>query len=354
MNPGLSPLSLLFIFNKLGQGLGGKLKQIQDIMNWKLGLVALLVLALAVKVGFNANKSISERTFEGRDIHAIWQEGDRICKGQNPYERILADKDGSIHKPPIYFPGFYLLICAHDKIMGVTEFRQFKNSWGKINIALYLLCGLVLLGSSLKTSPFMGLLAMSLWYFNRWSFHSLHSLQSNFIAILPLLLALSLVPKNFKIAQLLFSLSLALKQLAIFALPIWILQGLSQSERRSANSLLKVFLFPILVVAIVSLPFLIWSPAGFFKSITYSAARPELGESLLGPYIGSYRVLAEIALLGLVYWASFKKLISVGLATCLSMFVFISLNSVIFDQYYIWVIAPALAALATWKPQVNS
>jgi len=323
-------------------------------MNWKIGLAALLVFTLAVKVGFNAHKSISERTFEGRDIHAIWQEGERICKGDNPYERILADKDGSIRKPPIYFPGFYLLICAHDRILGITEFSQFKNSWGKINIALYLLCGLVLFWGSLRTSPFMGLLAMSLWYFNRWSFHSLHSLQSNFIAILPLLIALNLFPKNLKIAQILFSASLALKQLAIFALPLWILKGFSGAESRSVKGLSKALLLPVLVVVIVSTPFLIWSPEGFFRSITYSASRPELSESLLGPYIGSYRVLAEVFLLGLVYWASFRRYISLALATCLSMFVFISLNSVIFDQYYIWVIAPGLATLATWKPQVHN
>lgn len=147
-------------------------------------------------------------------------------------------------------------------------------------------------------------------------------------------------------ALLFYSLSLALKQIAIFLLPLYLIK-IWQSSAKIKDVLLALIVIS-LIPTLVSLPFIFWNSESFYRSILFSATRYPEGhfktpsvdvyiEELIPGFIGLKAKLPMLLMMCLVYLNAFKRKVGLFTSSLLIMFVFINFNSVLFRQYFCWV-----------------
>lgn len=118
--------------------------------------------------------------------------------------------------------------------------------------------------------PLAGFLFSGFWLFNRWTLHLSKIVQIDGMALFFFLLALILFPKkNAGLSFFFLGLSLAVKQMAVFAFPLFFLTRTGFEER----DLIRKTGFLMLVPFVSSLPFILWDLSGFVKSILFSATR---------------------------------------------------------------------------------
>jgi uncharacterized membrane protein len=86
-----------------------------------------------------------------------------------------------------------------------------------------------------------------------------------------MVLSLGVFGKYRKVSLLFFSFSLAIKQIAIFLAPLYLIWEYHHS--RSLKKTIIAGLWIISIPLISSLPFILWNMEGFFKSIAFSATR---------------------------------------------------------------------------------
>jgi uncharacterized membrane protein len=167
-----------------------------------------------------------------------------------------------------------------------------------------------------------------------------------------------ILPKHKYAACILFSLSLAMKQIAIFLLPLYLIWIWQLSERHKLKQTLTALLLIVSIPMITSLPFLIWHSEGYIKSILFSATRESsthfgvdsldtLIDQQFTDFIGIKAKLPMLFLMFLVYTISTR--IGVYTSTFLVMLTFIDFNSVIFRQYICWSIPFALLMACDYK-----
>jgi uncharacterized membrane protein len=207
----------------------------------------------------------------GADVFYVWVEGQRILHGVNPYSRVLDGDMENNAKYATYFPGYYWL-SALTQWLGFDAFPDWMRVW---NIALYVfhlavgfLIFFILSSYGLNV---LGAFGALFWWFNRWS---LYAVQASFLESVPLfflVLSLSLFRRREKLSLALFGVSLALKQIAIFLLPVYLI-WVWQRERSLKEVALALGLIA-LPTLLVAAPFIVWDPEGFLKSIALSATR---------------------------------------------------------------------------------
>jgi hypothetical protein len=86
-----------------------------------------------------------------------------------------------------------------------------------------------------------------------------------------MVLSLGLFEKYRRTSLLLFGFSLAIKQIAIFLMPLYLIWEYQQS--RSWQKVFVAGLWMAVIPLLASIPFLIWNAEGFIKSIVFSATR---------------------------------------------------------------------------------
>src|SRR5260370_36422566 len=109
---------------------------------------------------------------------------------------------------------------------------------------------------------------------------------------------------------------------------------------------LKRLLMALLLICstrlVTATPFFVWNPAGFIKSIFFSATRqPESDVNILSldarfGLIGLPAKIPMVVLLLLLYTGVWQQAIRKFTAGLLTMTVFIAFNSVFFTKYLIW------------------
>jgi hypothetical protein len=226
--------------------------------------------------------------------------------------------------------------------------------------------------------------AAAFWLLHRWTLSSDMSTDIDFLAIFFLILSLTLLytyrlpaaqlsgsgpaagrrasaDRYFWGSLLCLSLSLAIKQIAIFFVPLYCIwawhisrapgdaprpTGWRQTRiARTAIALLVILSIPLLT----GLPFLAWNAPGFIRSILFSATRsPSLNSSLLSaswilgqispPFTGiTSRLVLALALLG-IYAAVARREVQMFAAGLLTLAVFIGFNPLSFPQYLTWLV----------------
>jgi Gpi18-like mannosyltransferase len=101
--------------------------------------------------------------------------------------------------------------------------------------------------------------------FNRWTLHVVKVSEIDFLPLLILILALIGIKNGKSSSNLLFGLSLSIKQMGIFLVPltaIW-----AWKDGRDSNNLatmVKKIGLVALIPTILILPFLVWDAEGFF------------------------------------------------------------------------------------------
>ena len=283
-----------------------------------------------------------KRDSKGDDIHFIWMEGERILSGQNPYERILSGNMREDNYYPIYFPLFYLLSALSQKF-GLNDFSRWLIFWRPVSILFNIGIGFLFFHVAYqKKNIFIALFSFLFWLFNRWTLDGVLASYLDFMPLFFLTLSLLIFYKHKWTSLFLFSLSLAIKQMGIFLVPLYLIWVWQSSKKHVVK---KTFIAGVLIVSvplIVSLPFIFWNAEGFFKSIIFSATR--FAERSVGP--PSVDVVIELAgiparlpmlfFMSLIYLANIKGKINRYISALFVMFTYVYFSPVLFYQHMCW------------------
>ncbi len=297
------------------------------------------------------------------DIYFSYVEGHRLTQGQNPYARVLQGNMLDNEKYATYFPGFYLLSAAAQEL-GLREYNQWLAAWRIALEFFYAGTGLILLWAiSRRAGMLWGLVALYLWLFNRWCIAVVPIAHLDPTAVFFLILSWVLYPRRPIASMLLLGASLAIKQLAVFLIPIYILAGWQQAHARTWRSYAKsTFVSSAAMLAIpiiLSIPFLLWNAKGYILSIAFSATRyanNHFQANSIDQELGWRGLAARLPLLlalSAAYWLYMQKRLNRDSAALLVMSVFIFFNPVLYTQYMLWTIPFLLLALAA-RRSINS
>lgn len=325
-----------------------------------LALIASTLLILINPARFQVRQDAPARAqlLEGgtspqSDIYCFWRDGKAIAYGLNPYSRIHGSDMRTNQKYSTLLPGFLLLASA-TVLAGFNSFYEFLPLWMSAQVVFIVGLGLLLFYRWKRFSSLApALLVANLWIFNRWTLLVAQEGQIDILAALLAVLSIYCHKSRPTYSLLLFGLSLAVKQVAIFLLPIYLALAwdsrvsIQTNFRNTAKTLGLIATIP----AALSLPFIIWDCSGFFMSILFSATR-SAADHFRTPGIGRLLELqgltARLPMAGLFilcYSAALQRRMSLAVAASLCVMIFIGFNPVLFRQYMVWGIALALPAL---------
>ncbi len=288
-----------------------------------------------------------------QDIKALFDEGTRLRRGENPYARVLEYNDDMKwnHGNATYLPIFFYFAWMTQEI-GLEDIEQWLDFWRVVfliaNLGITYLLFYVPY-HRYKNLPF-AVLAALFWLFNRWTLHMTMIYQIDFLAIFFLVLSLALWPKHRTPSLLAFGLSLGIKQIAIFMIPLYMIWIWHSLEQPALKKLIKYTLVMGSVPLIVSAPFILWNADGFFKSILLSATRvseSHFGVPSFDTLLGLFGIPAKLPLLimlAVTFSVAWKKKLKPYAAALFIIIIFINFNSVLFRQYMTW--AAPLVVLA--------
>lgn len=305
-------------------------------------------------------------SLKGDDIYYIWLEGKRIIAGENPYARVLVGNMRVNDKYATYFPLAYLFSALIQKL-GFPEFRDWLYLWRPISFVFHIgIVALTLRYFQKRGLWILGFVASTIILLGRWSLYIIRVHHLEFAAIFFLLFSLVLLKEKTKLSLLMFSISLGIKQIAIFLLPLYLIYlWKNAGENRRTQNLVFGFLIIFSVPFFISLPFVIWNAEGFFKSILFSATRLESSHIQSAPsvdvifsqkftwIVGLKAKLLMLFLMGMIYLSFLKENMSIFVCSAMTMMTFLYFNSVLFLQYFVWplcLIPFALVEFITLSP----
>ena len=309
---------------------------------WTPFLVCSLVAVAGIYV-HTSRWNTAEDT-EGQDIYYAFVEGRRLVEGANPYERILDGNMRDNDKYATYLPLFYLL-SAGAQLVGLETFPAWLTLWRVVFLGCNIGIGYLIFSiCAARSQPLLGIFGALFWLFNRWTLLVNGISHIDFLPLFVLLLSLSFVPRRFPLACILFGLSLAIKQIAIFALPLYLIWSWQTAREHRARHLLTASALILAIPLVVSLPFLIWNAEGFVRSLMFSATRnpdDHFSAPSVDAMFGVRGIPAKIPMLLLLVLtyalASFHR-VPLYASLLLVMSVFFGFNSVLFRQYVVWFI----------------
>ncbi|WP_017301804.1 hypothetical protein [Nodosilinea nodulosa] len=325
-----------------------------------LALLLLIAAGLLVHMSF---WSIPAEDLMGEDIYYVWLEGKRIIAGENPYARVLASDMRVNDKYATYFPLAYLA-SALVQILGLPDFLQWLYLWRPLSFLFHMgIVALVLHYFYRRGLGLLGFAAAAILLLGRWSIYIVRVHHLEFAAIFFLLLSLVLLRAKPRLSLLAFSLSLGIKQIAIFLLPLYLIYLWTNGDKDARlKNLAWGFLIIVSIPVLTSLPFLVWNAEGFFKSILFSATRwgsshidgapsfDVMFSQQLPWMVGLKAKLLMLSLMGLIYLSFWREKVSLLVASAMVMMVFLYFNSVLFLQYFLWPLSLTLLALVELVP----
>ncbi len=289
-----------------------------------------------------------------KDIYYLWQDSRRLLAGENPYARILSGGMAENRKYPTYFPVFCLLsYLTH--LLGLKDYSSWIYFWRHIFLIFNLGIGSLLFYVFYRQQRFvLAVFSACFWLFSRWTMYVTRVSQIDFIPIFFLLLSLFLLRRHKWTALLLFSLSLSVKQIAVFLVPIyliWIWRSVEpesvepdKARSKALDKIKAVLLAAAVIISIpliTSLPFLIWNSESFVKSILFSAIREgddSFGSPSLFKDTVGLRLLPMLILTILICFGVIRRQIGLYTSALLTLSVFVNFNAVLFTQYFCWVV----------------
>jgi hypothetical protein len=279
-----------------------------------------------------------------QDIYYDWIDGRRILSGENPYARVLTGNMRDNDKYTTYFPVFIILSWI-TQLAGLREFPQWIAFWRVV----FLICNLGIASAVFyllyqRQHYVMALFGALFWIFNRWTLQVVQIAHLDFIAILLLIASLGLFEKRRWSALFLLSLSLGVKHIAIFLVPLYLIWTWQKAERDRLKEVLLAAVVIASVPMVASLPFVAWSAEGFARSIIFSMTRifdSSFALPSVDVFLGWAGLPARLPMLGLmmlVYWVVWRRKVGMYTSVLLVMATFIDFSTVLFRQYLVWVV----------------
>jgi uncharacterized membrane protein len=211
------------------------------------------------------------------DIFYAYLEGRRILEDQNPYSRVLAGDLVHNDKYPTYLPGFYVLSALVQKV-GLRDFPEWMAFWRVAFAGFHWGVGMVLFLLFYRRGyPVVGLVVSAFWLFNRFTILVLRIGHLEPMAVFFLVLSLALLRRWPLAGCVLLSVSLALKQVAVFLVPVYLVWAWQRNEglptlRRCRDEFVAavaILGLPLLL----SIPFLLVDSKGYVASLAFSVTR---------------------------------------------------------------------------------
>jgi hypothetical protein len=318
-------------------------------MSRKTSIIASgLVLAVIIFFAKQVNSSVPMLRLDKQDVYYSYLEGQRINNGTNPYGRILgSDMLNNNKKYATYFPLFYELSALSQRF-GLESYDSWIEVWGKIfrlfDLAIALLLFFALAEQKME---WIGVFAAVVWLFNRWTLKTVANNNLDFIPIFFMLAALVFFPRRKNLSLLLFGISLAFKQIAIFIAPlflVWLYISTTEPRMR-LRQVLTGTAWIASVPFFTSLPFLLWNTEGLFKSIIFSATRTaetHFEAPSMDVFIGLQGLPARLPMLFLmffVYWLAYRGIGKKYTLAFLVFAIFVNFNNVLYEGYMTWLFA---------------
>ncbi len=275
------------------------------------------------------------------DIQYVWREGKAITAYNNPYKNAESSlRNGDKYSP--YFPLSYIVSAGIQKV-GFTSFEAWLSIVRPVVLMSQLIAALlVLLFLYKKGSLYVGVFGFFLILFHRFTLYPARVTHIDFPAIAFLLAGTMLLYKRQKTAYLLIGISLAIKQMAIFLVPLLLI--MEWRTHRSIRNIVTASICMAIVPILSFLPFFVNNPQGTLRSIIFSAYRQSTGDFAtpdIATMLSLEGLVARLPMLGmmsLVYVAAWKKQVRMFGATLAIFIVFIGFNPVLFFQYLTWII----------------
>ena len=274
------------------------------------------------------------------DIYFTYLEGQRLARGENPYERITASEPHENDKFATYLPSFYYLSAAVQRL-GLGHFGPWVAAWRLVFLSANLVIALVIFQAFWRVgSGALGVFGSLLWLCNRWTLHVSMMGDIDFLPLSLLVVSAVILPDRPRVSLVLFGISVALKHFALVLAPIWLIYAWrhAPSWRRRLGDLLLLVSIPILT----SLPLFLADANAFLRSILFSWTRdPEASggvdslDALIGISPGTGRIFM-LGLLAIVFVAVGRKRLGLFVASMLALATVISLNSTFFTSYMVW------------------
>ncbi|RME06655.1 MAG: hypothetical protein D6803_05925 [Anaerolineae bacterium] len=339
------------------------LKQEQRTYFRDHGLALILIVAV-LALGYTIHTSLWSKTpqdwdvhhifnrdgkfdLEEQDIHAVYTEGGRLSRGINPYARVL-EQGGDMQWNltfPAYLPVMYSLSALVEGL-GVRDYLDYLSvmRWFFLAANLGIAYLLFYIPYHRYNAIFFALFGALFWLMDRWVVHITMIYHFDFLALLPFLLSLALWPKHRRLALVLFGISIAVKHMAIFMAPVFLIWAWQEQRQPSLTRLLADALLMGAAPLIISLPFMVWNLEGFFKSLLISLTR--VAESHFGvpdfatvfSLQGVSAKLPMFGLFALVYILAWRGKLRPFAAGLLIMAAFLDFNAVLFRHYMLWTV----------------
>ena len=176
---------------------------------------------------------------------------------------------------PTYLPAFYVFSAGLYQL-GVSDFTAFLSLWRPIGELSHLLLAFWLLVAGLKRGGLaFGVLASCFFYFNRWTIAVVNIAHLDMLALMIWVASLELSDSAHRryraLSYVLFGLSLAIKQMALLCIPLYLIWEWRLGPRKTAvRRIVSSFTLMAAIPILVSLPFVFWDASGFIKSILFS------------------------------------------------------------------------------------
>jgi len=286
----------------------------------------------------------------GEDIYYSWLEGATIVRGGNPYACVRTNT--CYEKPPVYFPLFYWASAAAIT-SGLDTYPEWIGFWRPILLLATLGTGLLVMTSFItRSQALIGVAAALLILFNRWSLYTARVGQTDPLALLFLVGALLLLRRKpadesrlggLSAAMLLLGVSLAIKQVAIFLVPLFLIQVWQTSALRRLRRTAFAAALIAAPVLLSSLPFIVDDPGSLPAALAYAAERypSTFGAPPLGAILslsGAENTRLMLSVLALIYAAAWRYRLPVAGAAVMVTSVYLSFYAVNFHQYFVWLI----------------
>lgn len=275
----------------------------------------------------------------GEDIYYYWLRGAQLTEGTNPYS-CARDNTCVDRKNPGHLPLFYYL-SAWSQQLGWKEFEAWYSLWQGVSLTAYLACAAILFLVAYERRQFaLAALAALFWLGNRWSLYVIRVGHLEFVAIFFLLLALSLINwRRSWIAPFLFGISLAVKQVALFLAPLWIIAVWPDRKK-----MMQHFVAMAAMPTIVSLPLFLHDPRAMVKGVLFAVTRTNeanMGAPSLDAVLqleGMQSSIFMFLLVGLVYILAARRRLPIALSGLFIFVIMLGFNTVVFNQYFLWMI----------------
>lgn len=279
---------------------------------------------------------------DSMDVYYSWVEGQRLLDGENPYSRIHAGDMRENHKYATYFPLFYEL-SALSQAAGLDDLESWSLFWRIVISILHLeIAALVYFAFARKGQALLGFFSAGFWVLYRWPLNDLQVANFESIPIFFLIASLLLFDERPRLSLVLYSVSLALKQIGIFLLPLYIIWVVKREKKNPFKALAESGALIASVPVFSSMPFLFWDFSGFVKSILFSVTRraslhlPAPTIDVLFQLDGFAARLPMLVLFALFFILAWKLDLGKFTSALVVMAIFIGFNPVLFLQYFTW------------------